>query len=42
MFIPALGHTVAELPAATKNAVSHRALAAAQMVELMRGVWGLR
>jgi len=42
MFIPALGQTVAELPAATKNAVSHRALAAAQMVALMRDVLGLR
>ena len=42
MAIPALGRTVAELDAATKNAVSHRALAAAQMVVLMRDVWGLR
>jgi len=41
MFIPAFGQTVAELPAEVKNAHSHRALAAAQMVALMRGAWGL-
>ncbi len=41
MFIPALGKTVAELDAATKNAHSHRALAAAQMVALMRQAWRL-
>ncbi len=32
MFIPALGKTVAELDAAAKNAISHRALAARQML----------
>lgn len=42
MFIPALGRTVADLDAATKNAHSHRALAAAQLRELLRAVWGLR
>jgi XTP/dITP diphosphohydrolase len=41
MFIPALGTTVAELPAATKNAHSHRAIAAAQMTALMRAAWHL-
>lgn len=39
--VPALGASVAELDAATKNAHSHRALAAAQMVALMREVWHL-
>ena len=33
MFIPALGRSVAELDAATKNRLSHRALAAAQREE---------
>jgi XTP/dITP diphosphohydrolase len=41
MFVPALGCTVAELDAATKNAHSHRALAAAQMRQLMRQAWHL-
>jgi XTP/dITP diphosphohydrolase len=41
MFIPALGQTVARLPAATKNANSHRAIAAAQMMALMRDTWNL-
>jgi len=41
MFIPALGHSVAELDAATKNALSHRALAAAQMLSSMRESWHL-
>ncbi len=41
MFIPSLGKSVAELDAATKNAHSHRALAAAQMLRLMREVWRL-
>ncbi len=36
MFIPALGATVAELPRELKNAHSHRALACAQMLRLMR------
>ncbi|CAN5819057.1 RdgB/HAM1 family non-canonical purine NTP pyrophosphatase [soil metagenome] len=39
MFIPALGCTVAALDSTTKNAHSHRALAAAQMRVLMREVW---
>ena len=39
MFIPALGRSVAELDAATKNAHSHRALAMAQMLPLLREVW---
>lgn len=41
MFIPALGQTVAELSADVKNAHSHRALAAQQMLALMREVWHL-
>jgi len=41
MFIPALGTSVAQLDAATKNAHSHRALAAAQMRVLMREAWRL-
>ena len=41
MFIPALGRTVAELDAATKNLHSHRARAMAQLRLLMREVWQL-
>ena len=41
MFIPSLGRSVAELDAVTKNAHSHRALAAAQMLMLMREAWRL-
>jgi XTP/dITP diphosphohydrolase len=41
MYIPALGHTVAELAAEEKNRVSHRALAAAQMAALLRQAWRL-
>jgi XTP/dITP diphosphohydrolase len=41
VFVPALGETVAELDAAAKNAVSHRALAARQMRALMRDAWNL-
>ncbi|MFN7725384.1 MAG: non-canonical purine NTP pyrophosphatase [Rubrivivax sp.] len=41
MFIPALGCTVAELDAATKNRHSHRARAAARMVALMQEAWHL-
>jgi XTP/dITP diphosphohydrolase len=41
LFIPALGGTVAELSPQTKNAHSHRALAAMQMVVLMRETWRL-
>ncbi|MBT9595998.1 MAG: non-canonical purine NTP pyrophosphatase [Vitreoscilla sp.] len=41
MFIPALGSTVAALPAATKSAHSHRAIAAAQLLGLMRSAWHL-
>jgi XTP/dITP diphosphohydrolase len=39
MYIPALGATVAELPAEIKNQHSHRARAGAQMLALMREVW---
>jgi len=41
MFIPALGKSVAELDAATKNAHSHRALAARQMLAMLREAWHL-
>ena len=41
MFIPALGRTVAELGPELKNAHSHRAIAAHQMLILMRDVWHL-
>lgn len=41
MFIPPLGCSVAELPSDVKNRHSHRALAAAQMLALMRESWGL-
>ena len=41
VFIAALGKTVAELDAATKNGASHRALAARQMLALMRDAWRL-
>ena len=41
MFIPALGHAVAELGPELKNAHSHRALAARQMLLLMRDAWQL-
>ena len=41
VYIPALGRTVAELDAASKNVASHRALAARQMLALMREVWRL-
>lgn len=41
MFIPELGQTVAELASAQKNRLSHRALAAADLVRQMREVWHL-
>jgi XTP/dITP diphosphohydrolase len=41
VFIAALGHSVAELDAATKNAASHRAQAAAAMGALLRDVWSV-
>jgi XTP/dITP diphosphohydrolase len=41
MFIPALGATVATLARDVKNALSHRALAAAQMRQLMQQAWRL-
>ena len=39
LFIPPLAQTVAMLPPETKNAHSHRALAAQQMRQLMRDNW---
>jgi XTP/dITP diphosphohydrolase len=41
MFIPTLGRAVAELGPELKNAHSHRALAARQMLLLMRDAWHL-
>lgn len=41
MFIPALGRSVAQLSAAEKNHHSHRAIASAQMLVLMREAWQL-
>lgn len=41
MHIPALGQTVASLSAEVKNRHSHRALAAAQLIEQFREVWRL-
>lgn len=41
MFIPALGLSVAELDAATKNRDSHRARAAAQLRDRLREAWHL-
>ena len=41
MFIPELGRAVAELDPGLKNAHSHRALAARQMLALMRDAWHL-
>ena len=41
MFVPAFGATVAALASEVKNAHSHRALAAAQMRQLMRQAWHL-
>jgi XTP/dITP diphosphohydrolase len=41
MYIESLGRTVAELDAAAKNALSHRAQAAAQMRQLLRQAWHL-
>jgi XTP/dITP diphosphohydrolase len=39
LYIPALGRSVAELDATAKNLHSHRALAAATMLRMMREVW---
>ncbi|WP_310383658.1 RdgB/HAM1 family non-canonical purine NTP pyrophosphatase [Roseateles sp.] len=41
MWIPSLGRSVAQLSAAEKNAQSHRALAAADLVRQMREAWHL-
>ena len=41
LYIAELGRSVAELDAATKNALSHRAIAARQMLALMREAWRL-
>ena len=42
VWVPTCGCSVAELDAAAKNAISHRALAAQQMRALMREVWRLK
>ncbi|MDC6167497.1 RdgB/HAM1 family non-canonical purine NTP pyrophosphatase [Paucibacter sp. XJ19-41] len=41
LFIPSLGRSVAQLSAAEKNALSHRALAAADLATQMRESWHL-
>jgi XTP/dITP diphosphohydrolase len=41
MFVPTLGKTVAELAPEIKNAHSHRAIAAREMLALLRDVWRL-
>lgn len=41
MFIPSLGQSVAQLSAEVKNRLSHRALAAASLVQQFREVWQL-
>ena len=41
LFIASHGKAAAELDAATKNTISHRALAAAQMMQLLRQAWHL-
>jgi XTP/dITP diphosphohydrolase len=41
LFIPSLGQSVAQLDASTKNLHSHRAIAARQMLVLMREAWHL-
>jgi XTP/dITP diphosphohydrolase len=41
LHIPSAGCTVAELTPEQKNGISHRALAAAQMVRLMQQAWHL-
>lgn len=41
MFIPALGASVAQLSAAQKNALSHRALASVDLLKQMREAWHL-
>ena len=41
MFIPEQGLTVAEMDAALKNTLSHRARAAAQLRGLLQAVWRL-
>jgi XTP/dITP diphosphohydrolase len=41
MLIPTLGRSVAELDAGTKNAASHRALAAEQMKRMMQADWAV-
>ena len=41
LFIPSLGKSVGQLSSAEKNSISHRALAAADLVKQMREVWHL-
>ncbi|MFM8767869.1 MAG: non-canonical purine NTP pyrophosphatase, partial [Rubrivivax sp.] len=41
LFIPQAGCTVAQLSPEQKNRMSHRALAAAQMVGHLQQAWGL-
>ena len=41
MFIPEVGRSVAQMSAEEKNRCSHRAIAAAALVQQMREVWHL-
>ncbi|MEI8266404.1 MAG: RdgB/HAM1 family non-canonical purine NTP pyrophosphatase [Betaproteobacteria bacterium] len=41
LYVPDAACTVAQMTPAQKNGISHRALAAAQMADLMREAWGL-
>jgi XTP/dITP diphosphohydrolase len=41
MFVPDLGTSVARLDPSVKNVHSHRARAAAQMIDLLRSSWHL-
>jgi len=42
LYLHSFGRTVADLDAASKNRLSHRAQAAARMLALLRDAWGLR
>lgn len=41
LWIPTHGQSAAQLDPAIKNAISHRALACARLLEMMRVRWGL-
>ena len=41
LWIPDQGHSAAQLPPDIKNAISHRALACARLLDMMRTRWGM-